>query len=78
MSRPLQERLGSGLRAHRRHVGLTQERIAERLGMDVRYVREIELGRQNLTLQTVDRIARTLSVDPLELLTGGRWIKAED
>jgi hypothetical protein len=27
----------------------------------------------NLQLQTIDHIARTLEVDPLEFFTGGTW-----
>lgn len=73
VARPLQEYVGRNLRAYRRHKGITQEHTAELLGFDVRYLRRIESGQMNLQLQTIDHIARTLEVDPLEFLTGGPW-----
>jgi transcriptional regulator with XRE-family HTH domain len=73
LARPLQEYVGRNLRAYRRHKGITQERAAELLGVDVRYLRRIETGQMNLQLQTIDHIARTLEVDPLEFFTGGTW-----
>ena len=73
LARPLQEYVGRNLRAYRKHKGMTQERAAELLGFDVRYLRRIETGQMNLQLQTIDHIARTLEVDPLEFLTGGPW-----
>ncbi|GMA19583.1 hypothetical protein GCM10025862_16040 [Arsenicicoccus piscis] len=73
LARPLQEYVGRNLRAYRKHKGMTQEAAAELLGFDVRYLRRIETGQMNLQLQTIDHIARTLEVDPLEFLTGGPW-----
>jgi DNA-binding XRE family transcriptional regulator len=60
LARPLQEYVGRNLRAYRRHKGITQERAAELLGVDVRYLRRIETGQMNLQLQTIDH-------------TGGTW-----
>lgn len=65
--------MGRTLRAYRKHKSLTQERAAELLGFDVRYLRRIETGRMNLQLQTIDHITRTLGVDTVEFLTGGPW-----
>jgi transcriptional regulator with XRE-family HTH domain len=51
----------------RRAQGLTQEDLAERLQTAPRNVQRIEAG-QNLTLRTLERIARALDVEPSELL----------
>lgn len=75
LARPLQEYVGENLRSYRKHKGLTQEQVAEKLDFDVRYLRRIETGQMNLQLQTIDHIARTLEVDPLKLLTGGLLAK---
>lgn len=51
----------------RRQRGLTQEQLAEILGTATRNVQRIEAG-QNLRLDTLERIAEALDVDPQELL----------
>jgi transcriptional regulator with XRE-family HTH domain len=66
----LQRRLGRSLRAIREAAGLSQEAFAERLGVHRTYVGGLERGERNLTLQTVERFAATLGVDPLTLLSG--------
>jgi len=47
--------------------GITQERLAERLDRDIRYVQEIEGGRQNVTVRTAALVARVLRVPIREL-----------
>lgn len=47
--------------------GMTQERLAERLDRDIRYVQEIEGGRQNVTVRTAALVARVLRVPIREL-----------
>lgn len=68
MEGDLQRRLGANLRAHRRERGLSQEAFAEVLGVHRTYAGDVERGERNLTLKSVERIAATLGVDPLELL----------
>lgn len=47
---------------------LTQERLAERLGVSARYVQSVEGGDENLTLETLDRFATVLRIDVAALL----------
>jgi len=47
---------------------LTQAKVAEALGCEPDYVSRIERGRENLTLESLARIAALLDVDPSELL----------
>lgn len=42
--------------------GFTQERLAERLDRDIRYVQAIEAGAQNVTVRTAALVARVLRV----------------
>lgn len=44
--------------------------MAGLLGVAVRRVQMMESGRQNLTLETLERVADVLGVDPRELLRG--------
>lgn len=64
----MQKQLGRRLRDHRMRLGCTQEGLAERLEFHLTYVSEIERGRRNLSLKSVEDLADRLGVDPLDLL----------
>lgn len=55
--------LGKRIGELRRERGLTQETAAERLGMLAPNYARIEQGRQNVTIDTLVRIARMLGED---------------
>lgn len=56
------------MRDIRRSRGLTQEGLAEELGVSPRYLAGIERGERNLTLDSVDVLADQLGVAARELL----------
>lgn len=66
----LRVRVGAALRAQRGQWGLSQERLAHRVGFTTRYISGLERGEFNLTLDTFDELARVLGVDPIALLNG--------
>ena len=68
MSKPLRSVLGAQLRELRRSRGLTQEGLAEQLGVTPRYLAGIERGERNLTLDSVDALAEQLQVPAIMLL----------
>jgi transcriptional regulator with XRE-family HTH domain len=68
MEGDLQRTVGRNLRAYRERQGLSQEAFAEVLGVHRTYMGGIERGERNLTLQSVERIASQLGIDPLKLL----------
>lgn len=51
--------------------GLTQDAVAEALGIAAKNVQRLEAGRQNLTLKTLANVADVLDVEPWELLKSG-------
>jgi transcriptional regulator with XRE-family HTH domain len=53
------------LRAERK---LTQQKLAEEMGMSVSYVSMLERGERTPPLSTLEKIGQALGVDPLELL----------
>lgn len=59
------------IRALRVARGLTQDAVAEALGIASKNVQRLEAGRQNLTLKTLSHVADVLDVEPHELLTDG-------
>lgn len=68
MEGDLQRRLGRNLRAWREERGLSQEAFADVVGAHRTYMGGVERGERNLTLRSVERLAETLGVDPVELL----------
>lgn len=68
MTEPLKATLGAQLRDLRRSRGLTQEGLAEQLGVTPRYLAGIERGERNLTLDSVDALAEQLDVSASSLL----------
>lgn len=68
MEGELQRRFGRRLREHRLAQGLSQEKFAEIVGVHRTYMGGMERGERNLTLQSIERIADVLGVDPLDLL----------
>jgi len=68
MEGKLQRTLGDNLRSYRTARNLSQEAFADVLGMNRTYVGALERGERNLTLKTVERLARQLDLDPLALL----------
>ncbi len=57
------------LAATRRQRGLSQENLAALLGIAVKNLQRIESGKQNLSLETIDRICKALGV-PADSLLG--------
>ena len=64
----LQKVVGRNLRAYRMEKGLSQEDFAEVVGVHRTYMGALERGERNLTLQSLERIAEVIGVDPVDLL----------
>lgn len=62
-------RFGSRVKARRRSMGISQEELAERAGLHRTYVCEVESGRRNISLESIDRLARALETPVSRLLS---------
>lgn len=62
------EILASNVRVRRRGLRLSQEELADRVGVDVRYLGGIERVQENPTLKVIVALANALGCTPLELL----------
>jgi transcriptional regulator with XRE-family HTH domain len=71
MEGELQRTVGHNLRAYRKARGISQEAFADVFGFHRTYMGGVERGERNLTLKSVERIAATLDMEPLALLTPG-------
>ena len=71
MARNLQSRtiLARNLKLLRGKLGLSQERLAELSGLHRTYVGSVEREERNISLDNIEKIARALSVKPVDLLT---------
>ena len=65
---PLEERLGRNIAINRRVLGLTQEKLAEQLGVESETISRMERGATIPSLKTLERLARLLGVTIAGLL----------
>lgn len=68
MEGELQRIVGRNLRAYRMERGYSQEAFADYMGVHRTYFGAVERGERNLTLQTLEKIAEFLGLDPRSLL----------
>lgn len=63
-----QLRFGEVVRAERKRQELTQEELAHRAGISAVFMSDIERGVENVTLETIAKLAKGLGVKIGELL----------
>lgn len=68
----IKRRFGANVRQAReaKDGGLTQDQLAEAVGVSRTSITGIELGNQNVNLQTLYKLAKALDVEPWSLLPG--------
>jgi len=64
----LLQRIPRSLKARREQSELSQRQLADRMGVDRNWVSAVESGRENVTLGTIERFAKALGCEPIELL----------
>ena len=65
----LKEMIGSRIQEIRNQKGLTQDQLSEEVGISSKYLSSIERGKENPTLNTILKLARSLDVKPDEFFT---------
>ena len=60
--------IGANVYRARVRVGLTQERLAEKAELDLRFLQRVERGKTNLSIATLVSLADALDVTPGSLL----------
>jgi len=66
----LRSLLGRNVRWLRLKRGWTLEELADRAGMHANYLGDVERGRRNVSVSSLEKIARGLGVEPSALLKG--------
>ena len=64
------EKVGNRIRELRNETGLSQEKFAFKIGMDRTYFASVELGKRNIALKNIEKIANGLGVTLSELFEG--------
>jgi transcriptional regulator with XRE-family HTH domain len=66
----VQRHVGLKARKHRLAAGLTQEDVADRMGVDRSFVSGLERGERNLTLKSMWSLSQALGVKLAQLVEG--------
>ena len=66
----IQNSFGSKVRSLRKSIGVSQEVLAEKSGLDRSYVGGVERGERNISLGNIEKIALALEVEIRELFSG--------
>jgi len=64
----INERLGANIRKMREDKGLLQKEFSKKVGLDPAYLSNIETGKMNPTVTTIEKIAISLGVKVDELM----------
>lgn len=59
--------IGLRIKELRKHKGLSQERVAEIMGISPKYLSNIERGKENPTLDTFIKLANALNIELSEI-----------
>lgn len=62
-----QKKLGKRIKQLRELKNLTQERFEEISGINARYLSSLERGQKNVTIQILERIAKALDIELIDL-----------
>jgi transcriptional regulator with XRE-family HTH domain len=63
-------RLGENIRAHRKLIGLSQEKLAEKADLHPVYIGSVERGNENISIDSLMRIAKALKASMEDLVKG--------
>lgn len=63
-------KIGNRIRELRMKTGLSQEKFAQKIGMDRTYFASVELGKRNISIVNTEKIANGLEISLSELFDG--------
>lgn len=59
--------IGKRIQTVRERAGLTQEQLEEKTGVNTKYISAIERGQKNVTVKTLEKMAKGLNIELYEL-----------
>ena len=69
--------VGKRIKIVRQRNGLTQDQLAEQVGLSPKYISGIKRGVENLTMDILLRVAKMLGVEPYDLFLFGESEESE-
>lgn len=70
--------LGLALREQRKALGHTQEGFSDTFGLGRRYYGDLERGVENVSIETLERIAKGLETTPAQILVRAEALSQAD
>ena len=70
------DKIGNRIRELRSYTGLSQEKFAQKIGMDRTYFASVELGKRNISIVNIEKIANGLDVTLSEFFKDV-WIQSD-
>lgn len=61
--------VGEQIRTIRKSKGLTQEELAEKSGLSLSYISDVERGTRNISLESLEKIINSLEIMPSEIFS---------
>jgi len=58
----------SNVKYYRKQLKISQERLAELSGLSTNYIGDIERTNRKVTIDTIEKVAKGLNIDPVMLL----------
>jgi len=68
ISEKIIEQFGRNIKAERSRIGLSQEVLAEKMGVNPQYISRIECGRANMSLKKIIELTNYLGADLKDIL----------
>jgi transcriptional regulator with XRE-family HTH domain len=65
----IKQQFGIALKRERDRLGWSQEKLANDIDVDQAYISRVEAGQVNLTLETIEALAKALDIDASTLFT---------
>lgn len=67
----IEEKLGLKIKLLRNKIGISQEELAFRCDLHRTYISSVELGKRNISIINIEKIALALNVEIIELFKKG-------
>ncbi len=69
--------IGRRIQSIREKKGLTQEQLEEKTGINTKYISAIERGQKNVTVKTLDKLAKGLNIELYEIFLYSKGLRSE-
>ena len=66
----MNKQIGERIKAKRKELNFTRENLSEKVGVSAQFLAEIEFGRRGMSIQTLQKICKTLGASVDFILSG--------